>query len=89
MKYIYLLLFGFAVLAWNPNDEPDLRNYNLWQHHLKHYKITTLVETVPAGTETIKVYGRKKAKLFSLTAVDKSGNESLHTSSVKIRNWRR
>ncbi len=77
--------FGPIVrLAWDPNSEPDLAGYRLYQSERSgQYEESAPVLEIPAGTETCTVGPLPPGTYFwVLTAFDDSLRESGHSNEV-------
>lgn len=79
--------FGADVtFEWDPNTETDLAGYRLYQSDTSGvytYGDGNQVETIPAGTETVTLYGVPDGTWYwVLTAYDTSGNESGPSNEV-------
>jgi fibronectin type 3 domain-containing protein len=70
-------------LDWNPNTEPDLAAYRIYRS-TSSGSYGAPVATVPAGTTSFVATGLKPGVkyFFTITAVDKTGNESVKSSEV-------
>ncbi len=71
-----------VTLSWNPNTEPDLALYNVYQGTTSGN--LSKVAEVPAGTETYTASGLTNdiPYFFAIDAEDTSGNRSLPTTEV-------
>ena len=74
-----------ATLTWNPNTESDLAGYNVYREINTggFQKLNTTL--VPKGTQTyvdtpLPIIDGDL--IYNITAVDTSGNESLHSANV-------
>lgn len=90
-----LLLFLLLVLAapaaadtqvtftWDPNTEPDLAGYRLYQSRISEdYDFTSPIAEIPAGTQTAVATCADGTFYWVLTAFDTVGNESLPSNEV-------
>ena len=66
-----------VTLAWDPNTEPDLKEYHLFENGQQ-------VDTILAGTETVTRTLPAGSYTWYLTALDQSLNESGPSNSVGI-----
>lgn len=64
--------------VWDPNTETDLAGYRLYQGN------ELLGPAIPAGTETATREIGAGDHVFSLTAIDLSGNESGKSAPVTL-----
>jgi Viral BACON domain/Fibronectin type III domain len=72
---------GTAALSWDANTDPDLAGYNVYMGTQPGvYGAPTSIGNTTSYTVGNLTGGR--TYYFSLTAVDTSGNESLHSSEV-------
>ena len=78
---------GDVTLAWDPNSEPDLAGYRLYQAEIADGVSTNweMVAEIPAGTEiyTVTIDGRKNYA-WQLTAYDTEGNESFVSNMAEL-----
>ena len=72
--------------AWDPNSEPDLAGYRLYQSkHSRQYSASNRVLEIPAGTETCAVGPLPPGTYFwVLTAFDESLGESGYSNEVSV-----
>jgi len=72
-----------AALTWDPNTDPDLASYRIYQSTTPGL-YGTAIATVPAGASTYTVTGLTMGSTyyFRITAVDSAGNESLPSNEV-------
>jgi hypothetical protein len=72
-----------ATLSWLPNTETDLASYRVYQSTTPGV-YGAPIATVPAGTVTFTAAGLSigTTYYFTVTAVDSSNNESLHSNEV-------
>ena len=72
-----------ATLTWNPNTDPDLASYRVYQSTTAGI-YGTAIATVPAAGSTYTVPGLTMGATyyFRITAVDSAGNESLPSNEV-------
>jgi hypothetical protein len=76
---------SFALdLSWEPNTEPDLAGYFVYRHDTgaQVARMNAQILPVPAFHDTSIVAGHTYA--YSVTAVDKSGNESKHSAESTV-----
>jgi fibronectin type 3 domain-containing protein len=72
-----------ATLTWDPNTDPDLASYRVYQSTTPGV-YGTAIATVPAGASTYTMTGLTLGTTyyFRITAVDSTGNESLPSNEV-------
>jgi fibronectin type 3 domain-containing protein len=72
-----------ANLTWDPNTDPDLASYRVYQSTTPGV-YGTAIATVPAAGFTYTVTGLTMGTTyyFRITAVDSAGNESLPSNEV-------
>jgi len=75
---------GAVELIWNPNTEPDLAGYGIYRHEAGGHAERLNAELLPSPLfrDTALTPGRHY--LYSVTAIDLSGNESAVSSEVEV-----
>jgi len=71
-------------LYWNPNSEPDLAGYKIYQRiGALEYNMNTPIVTIPAGTEEYIIPNLPDNEYhWILTAYDLAGNESAPCTEI-------
>jgi hypothetical protein len=80
-----LLQEGVAAVSWSPSTEPDLAAYRVYRA-LGHARAERLAE-LPAAETVFRDRGLTRGELhvYTVTAVDKAGNESAPSAGAELR----
>lgn len=74
---------GDAILTWNPNTEPDLAGYKVYQGTISgQYGAPVDVGNVTTYALTLPKLVGNQAYFWAITAYDKTGNESGKSNEV-------
>jgi hypothetical protein len=74
-----------VTLAWNPNTDPDLAGYKIYES-TSSGTYGAAIATVPPSTTSFAVTGLQRGVTyyFVITAYDTSGNESARSAEVRV-----
>lgn len=74
-----------VTLAWNPNTDPDLAGYKIYES-TSSGTYGTAIATVPPSSSSFVVTGLQRGVTyyFVITAYDTSGNESARSGEVRV-----
>jgi hypothetical protein len=74
-----------VTLAWNPNTDPDLAGYKIYET-TSSGAYGAAIATVPAPATSFVVTGLQRGVtyFFVITAYDTSGNESTRSAEVRV-----
>jgi hypothetical protein len=74
----------FVSLSWDINRESDLAGYKVWRKSSTDEKFTALGELIRDNVYNDTTVRRDKRYEYSVSAVDKSGNESEKSKSISV-----
>lgn len=73
----------FISLAWDRNQEKDLAGYRVWRQETGQEEYSLLTpDPIRENTYTDKEIEKNKSYLYTITALDRAGNESEMSQSI-------
>ncbi len=76
---------GYVALSWQPGQESDLAGYRIWRKEAGGGEFQMLATvTLEENTYLDRAVEKSRGYVYAITALDRTGNESLKSESVSV-----